>query len=102
MGSEFGRTPKLSTLAGSFAEAGRDHWGAVQSVWFAGGGVQGSAGCRLVQQDSGHYPAAHPQTPENMAATIYKALGIPGTASWHDEVNRPHQIYQGTPIPGLI
>ncbi len=36
MGSEFGRTPKLSTLASSFPGPGRDHWGAVQSVWFAG------------------------------------------------------------------
>lgn len=101
MGSEFGRTPKLSTLAGSFAEAGRDHWGAVQSVWFAGGGVQG--GTVVGSSDKiGAYPASHPQTPENMAATIYKALGIPETASWRDEVNRPHQIYQGSPIPGLI
>jgi hypothetical protein len=101
MGSEFGRTPRLSTLAASYPGAGRDHWGAVQSVWFAGGGVRG--GTVVGSSDKiGAYPAANPQTPENMAATIYRALGIPDTATWQDELDRPHQIYQGSPIPGLI
>jgi len=40
-------------------------------------------------------------TPENFAATIYSALGIPQTAVWRDAENRPHQIYHGQPIPGL-
>ena len=101
MGSEFGRTPKLSTLSESYPSPGRDHWGAVQSLWFAGGGVRG--GTVVGSSDKiGAYPASNPQTPENMAATIYKALGIPETASWQDELDRPHQIYQGDPIPGLI
>jgi hypothetical protein len=101
IGSEFGRTPRLSTLADSFPAPGRDHWGAVQSIWFAGGGVRG--GTVVGSSDKiGAYPAANPQTPEAMAATIYKALGIPSTAAWHDELDRPHQIYQGAPIPGLI
>ena len=47
------------------------------------------------------YPKDSPQKPENMAATIYQALGIPPTAAWYDEVDRPHQIYHGRPIPGL-
>ena len=38
MAGEFGRTPKITTLAGAKLP-GRDHWGAVQSVFFAGGGV---------------------------------------------------------------
>ena len=33
MAGEFGRTPKLSTLTDSFHGPGRDHWGAVQSVF---------------------------------------------------------------------
>jgi hypothetical protein len=36
-----------------------------------------------------------------MAATIYHALGIPPTAVWHDELDRPHQIYHGQPMPVL-
>jgi len=50
----------------------------------------------------GAYPASSPQTPENMAATIYSALGIPSTAVWHDESNRPHNIYYDEPIAGLF
>src|SRR5262249_8031479 len=41
MAGEFGRTPKISTLADSYYGPGRDHWGAVQTVFFAGGGVRG-------------------------------------------------------------
>ncbi len=99
--SEFGRTPKLSTLTEPFPDAGRDHWGAVQSVFFAGGGVKG--GTVIGSSDElGAYPASNPQKPENMAATMYSALGIPATAVWHDEFQRPHQIYHGEPIAGLI
>ncbi len=101
MGSEFGRTPKLSTLADSFPDPGRDHWGAVQSVFFAGGGVQGGTVIGS-SDDLGAYPDSNPQKPENMAATIYSALGIPADAVWRDEVNRPHNIYYGDPIAGLL
>ncbi len=37
---EFGRTPKISTLAGQ-AKAGRDHWASAMSILFAGGGSRG-------------------------------------------------------------
>ena len=50
----------------------------------------------------GAYPASSPQTPENMAATIYHALGIPSTAMWRDTLDRPHHVYHGQPIAGLI
>jgi hypothetical protein len=100
VGSEFGRTPRVSDHA-SFFTGGRDHWGAVQSVLFAGGGVRG--GTVIGSSDKlGAYPASSPQKPENMAATIYHALGIPAVAAWHDEVDRPHHIYNGDPIPGLL
>jgi hypothetical protein len=101
MAGEFGRTPKLSTLADSFFGAGRDHWGGVQSVFFAGGGVKG--GTVIGSSDKiGAYPDSDPQKPENMAASIYHALGIPPTAAWYDESDRPHHIYHGQPIKGLI
>jgi hypothetical protein len=100
MAGEFGRTPKLSTLAQHYKQAGRDHWGAVQTVFFAGGGIQGG---RVVgsSDKQGGYPAADPQKPENMAATIYESLGVPRTAAWRDEVDRPHHVYHGAPIAGL-
>ena len=101
MAGEFGRTPKVSTLPDSFAGPGRDHWGAVQSVFFAGGGVRG--GTVIGSSDkAGAYPASTAQRPENMAATIYHALGIPPAAVWHDALDRPHNIYHGDPIPGLL
>jgi len=100
MGGEFGRTPKLSLLADSYNQPGRDHWGAVQTVFFAGGGTRG--GNVVGSSDSqAAYPATDPQKPENMAATIYSALGIPRTAVWKDELDRPHHIYHGDPIHGL-
>ncbi|MGE3779452.1 MAG: DUF1501 domain-containing protein, partial [Pirellulaceae bacterium] len=100
VGSEFGRTPKLSTSQDSFFAAGRDHWGAVQSVLFAGGGIRGGTVIGSSDKD-GAYPASQPQKPENMAATIYHALGIPPSAAWYDDVQRPQPIYHGDPIPGL-
>ena len=50
----------------------------------------------------GEYPTSNPVRPEELAATIYHALGIPETAAWHDDLNRPHHIYHGQPIPDLL
>ncbi len=101
MAGEFGRTPKVSRLAQFYKRPGRDHWGAVQSVFFAGGGVRG--GTVIGSSDAtGGYPQDSPQKPENMAATIYNALGIPHDAAWYSTDNRPHHIYHANPIEGLI
>ena len=99
MAGEFGRTPKVFKIPGA-ALPGRDHWGAAQTVFLAGGGVQGG---RVIGSTDklGGSPASDPQTPENLAATIYRALGVPATAVWKDEVDRPHPIYHGDPIGGL-
>jgi hypothetical protein len=101
MAGEFGRTPKISRLPQYYKLAGRDHWGAVQTVFFAGGGVRG--GTVVGSSDRiGAFPATSPQSPESMAATIYQALGIPRTAEWHDALGRPHAVYHGEPIGGLM
>lgn len=99
MAGEFGRTPRIFNIPNAKLP-GRDHWGAVQSVFFAGGGVRG--GTIVGASDRiGGYPAADPQTPENFAATIYAHLGLPATAAWHDHADRPHHLYHGDPIAGL-
>lgn len=100
MAGEFGRTPKVFGLPQHYKLPGRDHWGAVQSVWLAGGGIVGG---RVIGSSDkiGGYPAADPQTPENLAATIYSALGLPAEIAWHDDLGRPHHIYHGDPIRGL-
>lgn len=99
---EMGRTPKVNAANRSpGCKAGRDHWGAVQTVFVAGGGTRG--GTVIGGSDShGAWPAFDAQTPENIAATIYHALGIPGTAVWNDELDRPHAIYHGDPVAGLF
>lgn len=98
--SEFGRTPKIFTLPRVYKSPGRDHWGALQSVLFAGAGVAG--GKVIGSSDrNGAYPDSNPQTPENFAATIYQALGLPRDAAWHDADGRPHFIYHDGPIAGL-
>lgn len=99
MAGEFGRTPRISLIPNA-TTPGRGHWGSVQSVLFAGGGVRGGAVVGSTDKIGGH-PLAEPQTPENMAATIYEALGIPRTTQWHDATERPHQVYSGEPIRGL-
>lgn len=70
-------------------------------MFFTGGGVNGETVIGASDK-IGAYPVNDPQKPENMAATIYQALGIPKTAVWHDALQRPHQIYHGDPIRGLI
>jgi Protein of unknown function (DUF1501) len=101
MAAEFGRTPRISTLTGSYKLPGRDHWGKVQTVFLAGGGVVGG---RVVGSSDkiGGFPRSDPQTPENLAATIYHALGLPATIAWHDVQDRPHYVYHGDPISGLF
>jgi uncharacterized protein (DUF1501 family) len=100
MAGEFGRTPKISLLPQHYKLPGRDHWGAVQSAFFAGGGVGGG---RVIgaSDAKGAYPADSPQRPENLAATIYSSLGVPPSAAWLDSFGRPHHIYHDDPIAGL-
>jgi hypothetical protein len=67
---EFGRTPHLNP------RGGRDHWPGCWSVLFAGAGVQG--GQLIGASDStGAEPKDRPVTPGQVAATIYRSLGIP-------------------------
>ncbi|HJZ92304.1 MAG TPA: DUF1501 domain-containing protein, partial [Gemmataceae bacterium] len=81
MAGEFGRTPRVFGLPQHYKLPGRDHWGAAQTVFLAGGGVKGGAVVGSTDK-IGAYPATDPQTPENLAATIYSALGIPKAAVW--------------------
>lgn len=101
MAGEFGRTPKITDSPPEYKLPGRDHWGPCQTVFFAGGGIQGG---RVVGASDkiGAYPTVSPQTPENMAATIYRSLGIPETMMLTDDLARPHHIYHAEPIPGLM
>ena len=100
MAGEFGRTPRVFGLPEHYKLPGRDHWGAAQSVFIAGGGVQGGTVIGSTDKN-GAFPATDPQTPENLAATIYQALGIPKSTLWRDAESRPNHVYHGDPIRGL-
>lgn len=101
MASEFGRTPQITRLPQFYELPGRDHWGPVQSVFVAGGGIAG--GTVIGASDKiGGYPADDKQTPESLAATIYHALGIDRHAVWRDATDRPFHVYHANPILGLV
>ena len=98
--SEFGRTPRIFTVPNAYVTPGRDHWGAVQTALFAGAGING--GSVVGASDRiGAYPASSPQRPEDFAATIYHALGVPPNTAWSDDEDRPHVVYHGQPIGEL-
>jgi Protein of unknown function (DUF1501) len=100
MAGEFGRTPRVFGLPKFYKLPGRDHWGAVQTVFLAGGGIHGGTIIGSTDKQAA-YPAADPQKPENLAATIYHHLGIPATAVWKDDLERPHAVYWGEAVRGL-
>jgi hypothetical protein len=50
----------------------------------------------------GGQPASDAQKPENLAATIFEALGLPREITWQDLSSRPHFLYEAEPIKGLM
>jgi hypothetical protein len=88
---EFGRTPQINP------NGGRDHWPGCNSVLLAGAGIRGGA----VLGSSDHlamYPASDPVGPEDLAATIYHALGLPLQTHLVDRSGRPHALSSGRPL----
>lgn len=88
---EFGRTPRISS------NGGRDHWPQCYSAVVAGGGAKRGfvygASDRL-----GAYPTVGQARPEDLAATMFAALGLDPEAEVRDKLNRPLPIARGTPI----
>lgn len=100
---EFGRTPKLGQVTSSAgAESdGRDHWPHCYTVFFVGGGMK--PGLVYGASDStGAYPAENAVGPQDIAATVYAALGIDPHTRILDPVNRPHTLTDGEPIQALF
>ena len=81
---EFGRTPKVNPAGG------RDHWPMCWSMLAAGGPLKGG---KIVgsSDEIGAMPKDRPTTPAELAATIYKGLGV----DLHTELPG----VQGRPIP---
>lgn len=100
MGGEFGRTPKISMLPGAKL-AGRDHWGAAQTLFFAGGGVRGGTVVGATDKLGGH-PRTRPYHPSDLAATIFAALGLGANLEYRDRFDRPFAATSGRVIEPLF
>jgi len=100
MGGEFGRTPRISTLPGAKL-AGRDHWGAAQTLLFAGAGVKGGTVVGTTDRMGGH-PKTQTYRPSDLAATIYQVLGLGPNPEYRDRLDRPFAATLGTPIAPLF
>jgi hypothetical protein len=93
---EFGRTPRINK------DAGRDHWGDLQSVLVSGGGFR----CGQVIGSStskGEIPKDRRLWPYDMLATMYHHLGIGVHQEFQNLAGRPIPILaRGTPIRELL
>jgi hypothetical protein len=100
---EFGRTPRIGQITSSAGadKGGRDHWPHCYTALLAGGGLPGGAIHGASDRDAA-YPASNPVTPEDVAATLYQALGIPPDTQIRDPLDRPHFVSIGTPIRALV
>jgi hypothetical protein len=97
--SEMGRQPRVGDpRSGGLNGAGRDHWTHCMSVLFAGGGIRG--GQTYGSSDRvGAYPNDRRVAPEDVAKTVYHAMGI-DNLEVPDREGRPvHLLPDGERIP---
>src|SRR5438876_362708 len=94
---EFGRTPKINPAGG------RDHHPGVWTILMAGGPIQGG---RVVGESDalGYVPKSRPVTPGEVAATIFKGLGLDPHHELPGPQNRPLPLvdYALQPIKELF
>jgi hypothetical protein len=92
---EFGRTPRVNP------RGGRDHFSRCRFVAFAGGGVKG--GQLIGKSDAtGSAPAERPVAVEDVASSLYTALGIDYHKQYVTPTGRPiHLAAGGEPIKEL-
>ncbi len=79
---EFGRTPKINPAGG------RDHHPGVWTILMGGGPIQGG---RVIGESDelGYVPKTRPVTPGEVAATLYRGLGIDPHKELPGPQNRP-------------
>jgi hypothetical protein len=100
--SEMGRHPRIGDVrSGGKSGAGRDHWTKCMSVLLAGGGIRG--GQTYGTSDRiGAYPAEHPVGPEEIARTLYHAMGI-DDLTMTDRLGRPIDLTpEGEPLLSMF
>ena len=94
---EFGRTPKVNPAGG------RDHHPGAWSIVIGGGPIKGG---RVVGEtdELGYAPKTRPVTPGEVAATLYKGLGLDPHKELPGPQNRPLPLvdYAVKPIGELF
>ncbi|MHC4876837.1 MAG: DUF1501 domain-containing protein [Planctomycetota bacterium] len=85
---EMGRTPKAN------GNWGRNHWSTLFPAVLAGAGIQRGALYGETDKDAA-YAITPPTSPEDLAATIYHALGISHELRVPDATGRPTHIVDG-------
>jgi len=94
---EFGRTPKINNQ-----NAGRDHWPRATSMLLAGGGVGRGQVIGKTDKD-GAEPVGEKFSPDDVAASFYRVLGIDHHKEYHTPDGRPVLLVRdGAPIPRLF
>jgi hypothetical protein len=93
---EFGRTPKINK------NVGRDHYPRSMFCLLGGGGIK--CGQAFGESDTkAEAPKDKPITPDDVAATFYKAIGINPSKEYLTPGGRPVMICRyGTPINELL
>ncbi len=97
---EFGRTPTLGTQGST---DGRNHWPYVSSLTMAGGGMQHGQVIGASDHQGGQIKE-RPVKPADLAATIYRHMGVLLDATYLDFRGRPRMIVEegGQPIAELL
>ena len=93
---DFGRTPKINP------SAGRDHWATAGVACMGGGGVK-TGEVVGATNELGEFVIDSPVTPQDLAATIYHALGVPLHTWYRSQDGRPIELVpEGKPVRQLI
>lgn len=98
---EFGRTPKISTLADR-KSPGRDHWSSAMSILMAGCGTP-RGGLVGATDKQGYAAIENVYAPENLTSSIYLKLGIDPETILYNTSGRPtHLVSDSRPIKEIM
>jgi hypothetical protein len=102
IGGEMGRYPVVGKGGCGASPDGRGHWTQAGFSLISGGGLQ--MGQVIGRTDKhGERPVGTPYTPQNLLATLYRALGIDLTTTFPDHTGRPvHLLDVCEPIKELM
>jgi hypothetical protein len=87
---EFGRSPQIGTQGST---DGRNHWPIVSSLALAGGGLRHGQVIGSTERDGGQI-RERPVTPSDLAATIFRHMGVPADVQYLDFRGRPHYVLE--------